>query len=193
MISGSKVTSIRDEQKWIPENPEIDALFHFQTAFEASFSTLSRRKRCLKMLEKIHPEKSSQKPVKLVNDMNNNTCFRFAFGSLLRKNTAPLFLSLEEKHAKVANTHESKTTSNFSSVQNPLMVFLRKPIQKYTQQWRGLKRTHEGQDIAVSLAQGHILPLEVLLRSEAQSGRYQSPVNCMGTYHPQLVDRIWII
>ena len=82
------------------------------------------------MLEKIHPEKNSQKLVKLVNDLNNNTYFLFACGILYKeKNTARSFLSLEEKRAKVANTHESKTTSNFSSVQNPL-VFLRTPIQQ---------------------------------------------------------------
>ena len=37
------------------------------------------------MLEKIHPEKSSQKPVKLVNDVNNNTYFLFACGILYKK------------------------------------------------------------------------------------------------------------
>lgn len=39
------------------------------------------------MLEKIHPEKNSQKLVKLVNDLNNNTYFLFACGILYKEKT----------------------------------------------------------------------------------------------------------
>lgn len=39
------------------------------------------------MLEKIHPEKNSQKPVKLVNDINNSNISLFACGILYKKKT----------------------------------------------------------------------------------------------------------